>query len=127
QRPGRLASRPEWQALATHARGQAQVTLRQRFEADPERGERFAAEGAGWYLDYAKQRVDAETLRLLLALAEACGLRDRRDAMFAGARVNATEDRPALHVALRAPADAVIEVDGDNVVPEVHAVLARMA
>src|SRR3546814_9617996 len=92
----------------------------------PGRGERLTAEGAGWYLDYAKQRVEPETMRLLLELAEACGVTARRDAMFAGAHVNATEDRAALHVALRAPADAVFEVDGANVVPEVHAVLARM-
>ncbi len=123
---GALAARPEWQALARHAREQAQVTLRQRFDADPGRGERLTAEGAGWYLDYAKQRVEPETMRLLLELAEACGVTARRDAMFAGAHVNATEDRAALHVALRAPADAVFEVDGANVVPEVHAVLARM-
>jgi len=120
-------ARPEWQALVQHAREQATRSLRERFAADPGRGERLVAEGAGWYLDYSKQRVDGETLRLLLALADACGLRERREAMFAGAHVNATEDRAALHVALRAPADAVIETGGMNVVPEVQAVLARMA
>ena len=125
--PGPLASRPEWQALEAHACARTNVTLRELFDAEPARGERYAAEGAGWYLDYAKQRVDGETLRLLLALADACGVRERRDAMFAGAHVNATEDRAALHVALRAPPDAVITTDGGNVVPEVHAVLARMA
>jgi glucose-6-phosphate isomerase len=122
-----LAARPQWQALAAHARAQAGVTLRQRFEADPARGERLCAEGAGWYLDYAKQRVEPETMALLLALADACGVAARRDAMFAGAHVNATEDRAALHVALRAPEGSRFEVDGADVVPEVHAVLARMA
>src|SRR3546814_10776538 len=78
-------------------------SLRERFGADPARGERLVAEGAGWYLDYSKQRVDDETLRLLFGLAEARGVRARIDAMFAGAHINATEDRPALHVALRAP------------------------
>jgi glucose-6-phosphate isomerase len=121
-----LSQRPQWQALLAHARAQAGRTLRQRFAEDPGRGERFAAEGAGWYLDYSKQRVDDETLRLLLALAEACGVRARIDAMFAGAHVNATEDRPALHVALRAPAGERILADGADVVPEVQGVLARM-
>jgi glucose-6-phosphate isomerase len=121
-----LSQRPQWQALLAHARAQAGRTLRQRFADDPARGDRFAAEGAGWYLDYSKQRVDDETLRLLLALAEACGVRARIDAMFAGAHVNATEDRPALHVALRAPAGERILADGADVVPEVQGVLARM-
>ena len=122
-----LSQRPQWQALARHAQDREDTSLRQRFDADPERGSRFAVEGAGLYLDYAKQRVDSETMRLLVDLAHACGLRQRIDAMFGGAHVNATEDRAALHVALRAPADAVIETDGANVVPGVHAVLARMA
>ncbi|MGN6113344.1 MAG: glucose-6-phosphate isomerase [Luteimonas sp.] len=121
-----LWQRPQWQALLAHARAQAGRTLRQRFADDPRRGERLAAEGGGWYLDYSKQRVDDDTLRLLLELAEACGVRDRIDAMFAGAHVNATEDRPALHVALRAPAGERIVADGADVVPEVQGVLARM-
>ncbi len=121
-----LTQRPQWQALAAHARAQVGRTLRQRFAADPRRGERMAAEGAGWYLDYSKQRVDDDTLRLLLDLAEACGVRARTEAMFAGAHVNATEDRPALHVALRAPANARFLADGADVVPDVQAVLARM-
>jgi len=121
-----LSQTPEWQALLAHARAQAGRTLRQRFAEDPRRGERFAAEGAGWYLDYAKQRVDDEALRLLLALAEARGVRARIEAMFSGAHVNATEDRPALHVALRAPAGARFVADGVDVVPDVQAVLARM-
>jgi glucose-6-phosphate isomerase len=121
-----LAQRPQWQALLAHARAQAGRTLRRRFADDPRRGERLAAEGGGWYLDYSKQRVDDETLRLLLALAAACGVRERTDAMFAGAHVNATEDRPALHVALRAPAGTRIMADGQDVVPGVQAVLERM-
>ena len=121
-----LVARPQWDALVQHAREQAQVTLRARFDADPGRGTRLAAEGAGLYLDYSKQRVDPVTMRLLLDLAAACGLRERTAAMFGGAHVNATEDRAALHVALRAPADAVIETDGADVVPEVQAVLQRM-
>jgi glucose-6-phosphate isomerase len=121
-----LSQRPQWQALLAHARAQAGRTLRQRFTEDPRRGERLAAEGAGWYLDYSKQRVDDDTLRLLLDLAGACGVRERIDAMFAGAHVNATEDRAALHVALRAPAGERITSDGVDVVPGVQEVLARM-
>jgi glucose-6-phosphate isomerase len=121
-----LSQRPQWQALLAHARTQAGRTLRQRFTEDPRRGERLAAEGAGWYLDYSKQRVDDDTLRLLLDLADACGVRGRIDAMFAGVHVNATEGRAALHVALRAPAGERIVSDGVDVVPEVQDVLARM-
>ena len=121
-----LVSRPEWQALERHASEQAAVTLQARFAADPQRGTRFAAEGAGLYMDYAKQHVDADTLRLLLALAEACGLPRRIAAMFEGDRINMTEDRAALHIALRAPADAQVLADGADVVPAVQAVLARM-
>jgi len=117
---------PQWQALQAHARDVAGLALRQRFADDPRRGERFAAEGAGWYLDYSKQRVGDDTLRLLLALAESRGVRARIDAMFAGGHVNATEDRAALHVALRAPAGTRIVADGVDVVPDVQAVLARM-
>src|SRR5690606_16177542 len=118
-RPGgglsmRLVARPEWQALQRHAEASAGRTLRRLFDADPGRGERLAAEGAGLYMDYAKQRVDDETLRLLFALAEACGLEARREAMFEGAVVNATEDRAALHVALRAPEDARIVTGGED-------------
>ncbi len=123
----RLVARPEWQALRRHAEAGAGRTLRALFDADPGRGERLAAEGAGLYMDSAKQRVDDETLRLLFALAEACGLEARREAMFDGALVNATEDRAALHVALRAPEDTRIVTGGEDVVPGVHAVLRRMA
>ena len=122
-----LRARPQWQALQAHAERCAQRHLRELFAADPARGERFAAEAAGLYMDYAKQRVDGETLRLLGELAQACRLRERIEAMFRGERINTTEDRAVLHTALRAPRDAVVELDGRNVVPDVHAVLDRMA
>ncbi len=122
-----LTQRPEWRALETHYQAIRDVHLRQLFADDPQRGERLNAEAAGLFFDYAKNRVTDETLRLLIALAEACGLREKIDAMFRGERINVTEDRAVLHVALRAPRGAVIVVDGVNVVPEVHAVLDRMA
>ncbi|CAN5308775.1 glucose-6-phosphate isomerase [soil metagenome] len=122
-----LTDRPQWDALRAHAEATLAVTLRERFDADPTRGERLCAEVAGIHMDYAKQRVDADTLRLLLELAEACELPARRDAMFAGEHINNTEDRAVLHIALRAPADAVITVDGHDVVPDVQAVLEHMA
>jgi glucose-6-phosphate isomerase len=122
-----LARRPQWQALLRHARETDRRQLRELFANDPARGERFAVEAAGLYLDYSKQRVGDDTLRLLLDLAGACGLRARIEAMFRGEHVNATEHRAALHVALRAPQGERFEVDGRDVVPEVHAVLARMA
>jgi glucose-6-phosphate isomerase len=122
-----LARRPQWQALLRHARETDRRQLRELFANDPARGERFAVEAAGLYLDYSQQRVGDDTLRLLLDLAGACGLRARIEAMFRGEHVNATEHRAALHVALRAPQGERFEVDGRDVVPEVHAVLARMA
>jgi glucose-6-phosphate isomerase len=122
-----LTQLPEWRALETHYRAIRDVHLRRLFADDPGRGERLTAEAAGLFFDYAKNRITDETLRLLIALAEACDLRARIDAMFRGERINATENRAVLHVALRAPRDAVILVDGVNVVPEVHAVLDRMA
>ncbi|MFC7300142.1 glucose-6-phosphate isomerase [Cognatiluteimonas weifangensis] len=122
-----LTRRPQWQALLRHAQGTGDRSLRELFAADPHRGERLAAEAAGLYLDYSKQRVGDDTLRLLRELADACGLRARIDAMFAGEPINATEGRAALHVALRAPPGERIEVDGHDVVPDVHAVLTRMA
>ena len=122
-----LSQRPQWQALVAHASLFAARHLRELFAADPDRGQRLHAEAAGLYLDYSKQRVDDETLRLLLELADACGLRERSAAMFAGAHVNRTEDRPALHVALRMPMGSRLEVDGVDVVSQVHAVLDRMA
>jgi glucose-6-phosphate isomerase len=122
-----LAERPQWQALQRHAQQAGGRQLRELFASDSARGERFAHEAAGLYLDYSKQRVGDDTLRLLLDLADACGLHARIEAMFRGERINATEDRAALHVALRAPQDERIGLDGQDVVPEVHAVLARMA
>jgi glucose-6-phosphate isomerase len=116
-----------WKALETHAETVSRTHLRQLFAEDRTRGERMALEAVGLYLDYSKNRVTDETLRLLLQLAEASGLRDRIDAMFRGDKINVTEKRAVLHVALRAPKDAKIFVDGKDVVPEVHAVLDRMA
>jgi glucose-6-phosphate isomerase len=121
-----LRSLPEWRALARHWRSLRGTTLRQLFDADPERGTRLAANGAGLYLDYSKNLVTGETLRLLRNLARARGVFARRDAMFRGDRINATEKRAVLHVALRAPRDERIVVDGKNVVPDVHEVLDRM-
>src|SRR5207237_1274460 len=122
-----LSERPQWRSLARH-RGQIERRhLRELFAADPSRGERLVAEAAGLYLDYSKNRITDETLRLLLALADACSLRERIDAMFRGDKINTTEIRSVLHVALRAPRDAVIMSDGQNVVPEVHQVLDQMA
>ncbi len=122
-----LTARPEWAALAAHRRQIGERHLRQLFGDDPARGERLAIEAAGLYLDYSKNRITDDTLRLLHALGDACSLRERIDAMFRGDKINTTEDRAALHVALRAPSGARMLVDGKNVVPEVHAVLDRMA
>ena len=122
-----LTDLPQWQALAAHARQLRAVHLREMFAADPHRGERCAAEGAGWYLDYSKHRISEETLRLFVDLASAVDLTAHIDAMFRGDRINVTENRPVLHVALRAARDATIRVDGHNVVADVHEVLDRMA
>jgi glucose-6-phosphate isomerase len=122
-----LTERAPWKALEDHAAQVRGTHLRSLFADDPTRGERFAAEGAGLYLDYAKQRVTAETLRRLVALAEHCGLRAKIDAMFRGDKINTTEDRAVLHVALRAPKDRSVLVDGRDVMPDVHAVLEAMA
>ena len=122
-----ITGTPEWRALEAHHRELRDVHLRDLFAADPGRGEAMAVEAADLYLDYAKHRVTAETIRLLVAVAERAGLRERIDAMFRGERINVTEDRAVLHVALRAPEDEVIEVDGQNVVPLVHAVLRQMS
>ena len=118
---------PAWRALGAHYENVRDTHLRELFARDPSRGERLTAEGAGLYLDYSKHRITDETVRLLLALAEASRLRDRIDAMFRGEKINVTEDRAVLHVALRAPRPQSILVDGHDVVPDVHAVLARMA
>ena len=122
-----LASSGQWRALKDHFAAVKDLTLRALFEADPDRGTALAAEGAGLYLDYSKNRVTRETVRLLCDLARTRGLEARRDAMFQGERINVTEDRPVLHVALRAPRGTVIKVDGHDVVPDVHEVLGQMS
>ena len=116
-----------WQGLERHRAELGDTHLRDLFAADAERGEKLAVEAEGLYLDHSKNRVTEETLRLLLQLAEERDLRGRIDAMFRGEKINVTENRAVLHVALRAPRDAVIEVDGENVVPQVHEVLDRMS
>jgi len=117
---------PAWKALAAHRERIAATTIGDLFAADATRGERMHAEGAGLFLDYSKNRVTDETLKLLVALARETGLEGRREAMFSGEKINITENRAVLHVALRAPAGATITVDGENVVPAVHAVLKAM-
>jgi glucose-6-phosphate isomerase len=121
------ARQTSWSALASHYKTVSKLHLRQLFGDDPKRGERLAVEAVGLYLDYSKNRVTDETMRLLLQLAEESGLRARIDAMFHGEKINITEKRAVLHVALRAPRNESIVVDGENVVPKVHAVLDRMA
>jgi len=122
-----LRELPAWQQLEQHHADVRDRHLRDLFAAEPDRGTRLTADGAGLFLDYSRHRVTDDTLRLLLELADQRGLRERIDAMFAGERINTTEDRAVLHVALRAPRDAHIDVDGDDVVPDVHDVLDRMA
>jgi len=122
-----LSERPAWKALQAHYNQIHDRQLKTLFAEDPNRGERLAVEAAGLYFDYSKHRVTDETVRLLLALAGEVGLRGRIDAMFRGDKINLTEKRAVLHVALRAPRGASIGVDGDDVVPKVHAVLDRMA
>jgi glucose-6-phosphate isomerase len=122
-----LTQRPEWKALAEHRRKIEGLHLRDLFRDDPERGERLALDAVGLYLDYSKNLVTDETLRLLFELALGAGLRKRIDAMFRGEKINLTEQRAVLHVALRAPRDTALEVDGVNVVPDVHGVLDKMA
>src|SRR6188768_1596674 len=121
-----LTARPEWKALEAHAAGLRGQHLRDLFAADASRGTRFALEATGIYLDYSKHRIVAETVDLLVRLADAVDLRGRIDAMFRGDRINVTENRAVLHVALRAPRGHYIVVDGTDVVPEVHAVLDAM-
>ncbi len=122
-----LTQRSAWKALEEHYLKMRDVHLRTLFGSDPERGKRFAVEAAGVYLDYSKNRITGETLRLLLQLAESANLRERIDAMFRGEKINVTEQRAVLHVALRAPKGESIVVDGEDVVPRVHAVLEKMA
>jgi len=127
QLTGTLTDRPAWKALQTHFATVSKLHLRQLFADDPLRGERMTAETAGIYLDYSKNRITDETIKLLMKLAEECGLRERIDAMFSGETINVTEKRAVLHSALRTPKSEQIVVDGIDVVPGVHAVLDRMA
>jgi glucose-6-phosphate isomerase len=122
-----LTARPEWQALLAHYAQQENAHLRELFAADPSRAERFSLDAAGLHVDYSKHRITQATLDLLLGLAKSVGLRERIDAMFAGEKINATEGRAVLHVALRAPREQKILVDGKDVVPDVHAVLDKMS
>jgi len=122
-----LTAQPAWKALGAHYQTIKTVHLRDLFADDPQRGKRMTLEAAGVFLDYSKNLITEETLKLLLQLAEAAGLPARRDAMFRGDKINITENRAVLHVALRAPKGASILVDGENVVPPVHAVLDKMA
>jgi len=122
-----LTGRPGWKALESHHQKVRELHLRQLFADDPKRGERLTTEAVGLYLDYSKNRVTDETLKLLFQLADEAGLRARIDAMFRGDKINITENRAVLHVALRAPRGTSIVVDGENVVPQVHAVLDKMA
>jgi glucose-6-phosphate isomerase len=121
------ASLPAWQKVAAHAAATGGTHLRQLFAADAGRGERLVLDACGLHVDYSKQRITDETLSLLIGLAEACGLRQRIDAMFSGEKINSTEHRAVLHVALRAPRSEKILCDGRDVVPDVHEVLGRMA
>jgi glucose-6-phosphate isomerase len=121
-----LTNRPAWKALKSHYQAIRELHLRKLFAEDPERGKRLTIEALGLFLDYSKNRVTDETLKLLFQLAEECGLRSRIDAMFRGEKINLTENRAVLHVALRAPKGESIIVDGENVVPQVHAVLDKM-
>ena len=121
-----LTSRPSWKALEAHHKKIREVHLRTLFSDDPQRASRLTAEAAGLFLDYSKNRITDETLGLLFQLAEESGLRARIDAMFRGEKINVTENRAVLHIALRAPKGASIVVDGENVVPKVHVVLDKM-
>jgi glucose-6-phosphate isomerase len=122
-----LPERPEWVALEAHFEQVRGLHLRQLFAEDAERGTRMALDAAGLYLDYSKNRITDETLELLIALADAAGLRERIDGMFGGEKINITEERAVLHTALRAPRDAMVIVNGVNVIPDVHAELDKMA
>ena len=122
-----LTGRAIWKSLSEHSKDIKRLHLRDLFAEDSNRSERFTAEAAGLFLDYSKNRITDTTLKLLLQLAQECELRSKIDAMFSGEKINVTENRAVLHVALRAPKDAMIKVDGKNVVPDVHAVLDKMA
>ena len=122
-----ITGTPAWTALQAHSEQIRTLHLRALFAEDPARGERLSAEAAGIFLDYSKNRITDDTVALLLRLARECGLRERIDAMFRGDKINITEDRAVLHVALRTSRSDTIVVDGEDVVPGVHAVLDRMA
>ena len=122
-----LRALPAWAALEQHHQKIKGLHLRQLFAEDAKRGERFAVEAAGLYLDYSKNRITDDTLSLLLQLAQQSQLRQRIDAMFRGDKINVSEKRAVLHIALRAPKGATILHDGQNVVPDVHAVLDKMS
>src|SRR5262245_12006982 len=131
----RIARRPKsgtekrlaWKALVAHFKKLRETHLRELFSEDSDRAQRMTAEFAGIYFDYSKNRITAETLKLLIKLAEACGLQERIEAMFRGEAINVTENRAVLHVALRAPKGVSIRVNGEDVVLPVHAVLEKMA
>jgi len=122
-----LVEREAWKALVAHAKKMQTATIQALFAKDAGRGERMTAKGPGLLLDYSKNRVTDETLGLLVKLAEECGLKQRTEAMFTGEKINITENRAVLHVALRAPEGEKIVVDGQDVVPQVHAMLNKMA
>src|SRR6202041_1332693 len=122
-----LTKRKAWKALTAHYKKISKIHLRKLFADDPKRGERMTLEAAGIFLDYSKHRINDQTIKLLLQLADESRLRERIDAMFSGEKINITENRAVLHVALRAPKSEKIFVDGEDVVPAVHAVLDKMA
>src|SRR5208282_3450273 len=122
-----LTKRNAWNALTAHYKKISKIHLRKLFADDPKRGERLTLEAAGIFLDYSKHRINDQTIKLLLQLADESRLRERIDAMFSGEKINITEKRAVLHVALRAPKGSSIIVDGENVVPGVHAVLDKMS
>jgi len=122
-----LAARPAWKSLTAHAAEMKSTTLRELFKNDPARGTRLNVEACGLFLDYSKNRVTDETLKLLVALAEQSGLKQHTEAMFTGEKINTTEDRAVLHIALRAPKSESIKVDGEDVIPLVHDVLDKMS
>lgn len=127
QRETPLTQMPAWKKLQDHYAELKDQHLRDLFASDPQRGQRMAVEGVGLYLDYSKNRITDETVSLLLDLAQVCGLSERIEAMFSGEKINSTEDRAVLHVALRTPADGEVLFEGENVVPAVHEVLAKMS
>ena len=122
-----LTQRPAWKALAAHSKQVNNLHLRDLFAKDPKRGERFTTQAAGLFLDYSKNRFTDKTLKLLLQLAEESGLKSKIEAVFSGQKINITGNRAVLHIALLAPKEALISVGGKSVVPEVHAVLDKMA